>query len=120
VAEVLAAPDLIRFSLSGADGASGQALFSRSRGLVVSGSRLPPANGVLHGWLLTRTAAVSMGPLGTQPDGTVTLVQPVPAIPRAVVGVMVTDEAAAGGEAPSGPVVLSSVRSAQAAAEAQP
>jgi hypothetical protein len=121
VAEVLAAPDLIRFSLSGADGASGQALFSRSRGLVVSGARLPPANGVLHGWLLTRTAAVSMGPLGTQPDGTVSLVQPVPAIPRAVVGVMVTDEAAAGGEAPSGPVVLSSVRSAQAAADdAQP
>lgn len=122
VAEVLAAGDLIRFPLSGADGATGQALFSRSRGLVVSGSRLPPANGVLHGWLLTRTAAVNMGPLGTQPDGTVTLVQPVPAIPRAVVGVMVTDEAAAGGEAPSGPVVLTSVRSAQVAAagDAQP
>ena len=121
VAEVLAAADLIRFSLSGADGASGQALFSRSRGLVVSGSRLPPANGVLHGWLLTRTAAVSMGPLETQPDGTVTLVEPVPAIPRAVVGVMVTDEAAAGSETPAGPVVLSSVRSAQApAADAQP
>jgi hypothetical protein len=121
VTEVLAAADLIRFPLSGADGASGQALFSRSRGLVVSGSRLPPANGVLQGWLLTRTDAVRMGTLGTQPDGTVMLVQPVPAIPRAVVGVMVTDEAAAGGEAPSGPVVLSSVRPAQAAAnEAQP
>ena len=53
--------------------------------------------------------------------GTRTLVQPVPAIPRAVVGVMVTDEAAAGGEAPSGPVVLSSIRAAQtAASEAQP
>ena len=121
VADVLAAGDVIRFPLSGSDGATGQALFSRSRGLVVSGSRLPPANGVLQGWLLTRTAAVNMGPLGTQPDGTVTLVQPVPAIPRAVVGVMVTDEAAAGGEAPSGPVVLSSIRAAQtAASEAQP
>ena len=43
VAEVVAAADLIRFALSGADGASGQALFSRSRGLVVSGSRLPGA-----------------------------------------------------------------------------
>jgi hypothetical protein len=118
VAEVLAAADLIRFPLSGAAGATGQALFSRSRGLVVSGSRLPPASGVLQGWLLTRTVAVNMGPLGAQPDGTVTLVQPVPTIPRAVVGVMVTDEAAAGSDTPSGPVVLTSVRSA--VADAQP
>jgi hypothetical protein len=116
VAEVLAAGDLIRFPLSGADGASGQALFSRSRGLVVSGSRLPTASGVLQGWLLTRTAAVNVGPLDVQPDGTATLVQPVPAIPRAVVGVMVTDEATSGGEVPSGPAVLTSVRTAQAAA----
>lgn len=123
VAEVLAAPDLIRFPLAGADGASGQALFSRSRGLVVSGSRLPSASGVLQGWLLTRTTAVHMGPLGPQPDGTVTLVQPVPPIPRAVVGFMVTDEAADGGaDAPSGTTVLTSVRPAPAAAaaDAQP
>ena len=116
VAEVLAAGDLIRFPLAGADGASGQALFSRSRGLVVSGSRLPPASGVLQGWLLTRTDAVNVGRLDAQPDGTATLVQPVPTIPRAVVGVMVTVEAASGAEVPRGPAVLSSVRAAQAAA----
>ena len=122
VAEVLAATDLIRFSLSGAEGASGQALFSRSRGLVVSGSRLRPPSGVLQGWLLTRTEAVKMGALGTQPDGTVSLVEPVPAIPRAVVGFMVTDESAANVDAPSGPTVLSSVRPARAtvADEVQP
>ena len=63
-----------------------------------------------------------MGALGTQPDGTASLVEPVPAIPRAVVGFMVTDESAPNVDAPSGPTVLSSVRPARAAVadEVQP
>ena len=123
IADVLTAPDLIRFNLSGAAGASGQALFSRSRGVVVSGSRLPPpAPNTSHQvWLLTPTEAVKMGALSAEPDGTVTLVQAVPSIPRRVVGVMVTEESAASGDAPSGAAVLSSVaRAAQPAPEAQP
>src|SRR5207237_2193458 len=46
ISDVLAAPDLVRYNLSGGEGAirfSAQVLWSRSRGLVFSGSRLPPA-----------------------------------------------------------------------------
>jgi hypothetical protein len=121
IADVLTAPDLIRFNLSGASGASGQALFSRSRGVVVSGSRLPPPgpNAAHQVWLLTPTVAVKMGTLAAAPDGTATLIQAVPSIPRRVVGVMVTEEPAQSGETPSGTAVLSSiVRQAQPAAEA--
>jgi hypothetical protein len=116
IADVLTAPDLIRFNLSGAAGASGQVLFSRSRGVVVSGSRLPPPapNSSHLVWLLTPAEAVKMGPLSAEPDGTVTLVQAVPSIPRRVVGVMVTEEPSASGDVPSGTAVLSSVvRAAQ-------
>lgn len=123
IADVLTAPDLIRFNLSGAAGASGQALFSRSRGVVVSGSRLPPpAPNKSHlVWLLTPTDAVKMGPLSAEPDGSVTLVQAVPSIPRRVVGVMVTEESSTSGDAPSGAAVLSSVvRAAQPPPDAQP
>jgi hypothetical protein len=115
IADVLAAPDLLRFSLSGADGASGQALVSRSRGFVVSGSRLPspPANGTHQAWLLTRTTAVKMGAMAAEPDGTVTLAQQMPAVPRPIVGVMVTEEPANGGDTPSVATVLTSVRPAR-------
>ena len=122
IADVLAAPDLIRFSLWGADGASGQALVSRLRGFVVSGSRLPspPANGTHQAWLLTRTAAVKMGTLAAEPDGTVTLTQQMPAIPRAIVGVMVTEEPVNGGDIPSvAATVLTSVRPIQSVAGAE-
>ena len=48
VSDVLAAPDLLRFTLTGAARApqsSAQLLWSRSRGLVFSGSRVPAAPG---------------------------------------------------------------------------
>ena len=117
IADVAAAPDLIRFSLSGADGASGQGLFSRSRGIVVNGWRLPslPANATYQAWLLTRTTPVKAGTLTVQPDGSATLVQQTPTIPRAVLGVMVSAESSEAGEAPSGRPVLSSVVSSGAA-----
>jgi len=117
IADVAAAPDLIRFSLSGADGASGQGLFSRSRGIVVNGWRLPslPPNATYQAWLLTRTTPVKAGTLTVQPDGSATLVQQTPTIPRAVVGVMVSAESSEAGEVPSGRPVLSSVVSSGAA-----
>ena len=122
IADVLTAPDLIRFNLSGTAGASGQALFSRSRGVVVIGSRLrPPAPNSAHQvWLLTPTEAVKMGALSTEPDGTVRLAQDVPSIPRRVVGVMVTEEPSKSGNAPSGTAVLSSLFRAAQSPEAEP
>jgi hypothetical protein len=122
IAAVLAAPDLIRFSLSGADGASGQALVSRSRGFVVSGSLLPspPANGIHQAWLLTPTTAVKMEPLAAESDGTVTLAQQMPAVPRRIVGVMVTEEPVNGGDTPSATTVLTSVRPIQSTTDTAP
>jgi hypothetical protein len=122
MADVAAAPDLIRFAMSGVDGASGQGLFSRSRGLVVSGWRLPPlpANSRYQAWLLTRTTPVKAGTMTVQADGSATLAQQTPSVPRAVIGVQVSVESSEGIETPSGTLVLSSVPSAQPAVEVQP
>ena len=111
MSDVAAAPDLIRFTLSGADGATGQAMFSRSRGVVVNGWRLPslPAASSYQAWLLTRTTPVKAGTLLAGSDGSVVLAQPTPVVPRAVVGVMVSQESSESVEAPSGAPVLSSV-----------
>jgi hypothetical protein len=111
VSDVAAAPDLIRFNLSGADGASGQAMFSRSRGFVVNGWRLPsPAVGGLYQvWLLTRAAPVKAGTLIAGSDGSAMLAQPTPVVPRSVIGVMVSQESSESVETPSGAPVLSSV-----------
>ena len=113
VGTVLAAPDLIRWSLSGGGGSplSGQALWSRTRGFVFSGSRIPPAapNGTYHVWLLTRLAPVRASTFAPAPDGTVTLALQGLNVPRAVVGVMVTAEGPNAADAPSGEPVLTSV-----------
>jgi hypothetical protein len=110
-AEVAAAPDLIRFNLYGSGGASGQALFSRTRGVAVSAWNLPPlkGNSRYELWLLTRSAPVKVGTLVAETDGSARLVQPTPTVPRAVVGVMATDESSDSAETPSGAQVLSSV-----------
>src|SRR5688572_11942834 len=125
VSAVMAAPDLIRFRLAGSGGASGQALVSRSQGLIVSGSRLPapPPNHALVAWLLTPTVPVRAGALSESADGSVMLVEQTPAIPRRIVGVWVTAEPSESAETPSGVQVLSSVIAAapaQPAADVQP
>ena len=114
IGSITSAPDLIRFNLSGANGASGQALFSRSRGLVVNSFRVPPPNGILLAWLLTPQGALKAGPLTADADGSFALVQELPSIPRRVTGVIVTDEASDTVETPSGPPVLSRVVPAEA------
>lgn len=112
VSGVLAAPDLIRFNLVGqqaAPRAFAQALWSRSRGLVFSGSRLPalPAGTTYQMWLLTNTEPVSAGLLAPDAAGRVMLAtETPPAVPRPVIGVAVTTEPAGGRRAPSGAAVL--------------
>jgi hypothetical protein len=111
ISGVLAAPDLIRFNLAGQPGTrtSAQVLWSRSRGLVFSGSRVPPpAPGTTYQmWLLTNAEPVSAGLLVPDAAGRATLAtDSPPAVPRAVIGVSVTAEPAGGRRAPSGATVL--------------
>jgi hypothetical protein len=111
---VLAAPDLLRYSLHGgtaAPTATGRGLWSRTRGLVFTGTRIPPPppDGAHQLWLLTRSAPVKVSSFVPGPDGTVTLVDDGPRVPGAVVGIMVTAERVQGADRPSGQLVLSSV-----------
>jgi len=112
VSDVLAAPDLVRFNVtSGAatPRAYAQMLWSRSRGLVFSGSRVPPAPAgtTYQAWLLTATEPVSAGLFVPDESGRVMMViQDPPRVPRPVTGVAVTLEPTGGRPAPSGPTLL--------------
>jgi Anti-sigma-K factor rskA len=111
IGDVLAAPDLIRFPLVGRESltsATGQVLWSRSRGVVVfSGTGLPapPQDSVYQFWLLTRTGATSAATFVPDSSGRVT-VAATPKAPPALVGAMVTMERKGGNETPSGEPLL--------------
>jgi hypothetical protein len=113
VSEVLAAPDLVRYGLSGGDAAPaarGQLLWSRSRGIVLSASRVPKASAGLtyHLWLLTASGATHVGATDADAEGRLSLAtDKVPSVPRPVVGAALTMEPNSGGSSPSGPTVLS-------------
>lgn len=102
VSDVLAAPDLVRVSLPGsprAPQASAQLLWSRSRGFVLSGSRLPvPREGSQHHlWLLTGARPVALGSFAVDAQGQATWVnEATPRVSTSVVGAAITNEAASG------------------------
>jgi len=114
--DVLSAPDLVRFNLVGSDGsarASAQLLFSRTRGMVFSGSRLlsPGTGNVYQIWLLTATEPVAVGTVVPDDSGRVTFATDHPPdVPRPIVGVRVTLEPAPGRDTPSDQTVLSRVQ----------
>jgi hypothetical protein len=110
IGDVLAAPDLVRYTLTNPasqPGMSGQALWSRSRGFVFSASGLatPAPDRTYHIWLLTRGGAVSVATFAPDAAGRVT-VTAAPTIPRPVIGAMVTAEAKTGATTPTGEPVL--------------
>ena len=110
LSDVLAAPDLIRFSLVGRDSlesATGQVLWSRSRGILVfsaSGLPAPPQESTYQVWLLTRTGAVSVATFDPDSGGRAT-VTAMPKVPP-LVGAMVTMERKGGNVTPSGEPLL--------------
>jgi hypothetical protein len=110
--DVLAASDLVRFNLVGSDPAVrtlAQLLWSRSRGMVFSASRMPqpPQGAIYQIWLLTAAAPISLGSIAPDASGRVTLATDTPPdAPRPIVGVRVTLEPAPGRAEPSGPIVL--------------
>jgi len=111
-ANVLAAPDLYRLDLRGtphAPRAAAQVLWSRSRGIVFSGSRLPAAPGgrAYHLWMMTEQGPVAVGSLQPDADGRITTgFEPPARLPRPVVGATVTLEAEQAAEQPAGPAIL--------------
>jgi hypothetical protein len=110
ISDVLAAPDLVRYALVGREAlatASGQMLWSRSRGYVFSASGIPaaPHDGTYQMWLLTRTGAISGGTFVPDANGRVTLVDS-PKIPPPMLGAIVTIEPKGGSGAPSGEPML--------------
>ena len=112
VGNVLAAPDLVRYWLTGVDETSrayAQVLFSRSRGMVFSATRLESAGAgkTYQLWLLTRGEPVNAGVFTPDDAGRVTIATDVPlTIPRRLTGALVTLEAAGGGSGPSANRVL--------------
>jgi hypothetical protein len=112
ISDVLAAPDMIRFNLAGgtAEGRfSAQLLWSRSRGLVFSGSRLPapPQGSAYQIWLATNGAPVSAGVFVPDESGRATVAtDKPPRVPRPVIDILVTTESSGGAPAPSGPTLL--------------
>ena len=113
--DVLAAPDLVRFSLSGGESGvrfSAQLLWSRSRGMVFSASRLPPppSGSTYQIWLLTAGNPVSAGTFVQDGSGRVTAATDTPPnVPRLITGVRVTLEPEPGRPEPSGTIVLARV-----------
>jgi anti-sigma-K factor RskA len=110
ISDVLAAPDLIRFPLVGRDSlesATGQVLWSRSRGIFVfsaSGLPAPARDSTYQVWLLTRTGAVSVATFDPDSGGRAT-VAATPKVPP-LVGAMVTMERKGGNDTPSGEPLL--------------
>ena len=112
VGDVLAAPDLVRYNLVGGTAvarSSAQVLWSRSRGLVFSGSRLPaaPSDAAFQVWLLTAAGPISAGLVVPDASGRAMLATDTPPkVPGPVVGVSVTIEQSGGRESPSGEPIL--------------
>lgn len=121
VGNVLAAPDLLRYRLRASDATSrayAQVLFSRSRGLVFSASRLPaPGTGKTYQlWLISAGGPVNAGLLIPDAEGRVTLANDVPFTTLSrVSGAFVTLEGAGGSTQPSKDRVLIRVQAAAAA-----
>ena len=110
VGVILAAPDLIRFNLTStlADGSSAQVLWSRTRGIMLSASRLPAAgpDKTYQLWLVTNGPSVSAGVFVPDPTGRATLVVDSPPKIGPVVGAAITVEPTGGRATPSGQALL--------------
>jgi hypothetical protein len=112
VGAILTAPDLVRFNLTGGtavERASAQVLWSRTRGLILSASRLPvaPADTTYQLWLMTNGAPVNAGVFVPDATGRASLVTSAPPrIASAVTGAEVTVEPSGGRTTPSGRPLL--------------
>ena len=109
--EVIAAPDSRRIELSGrtaAPGAIGHALYSRSRGVIVSATDMPPpAEGhVFQVWATTATGSVSLGLAAPDAQGRLAAAYELPRdLAGPIRGFLVTQEQVGGSESPGVAVI---------------
>ncbi len=111
VTAVLAAPDLVRFNLiarGDTSTGSAQALWSRTRGFVLSGTGLSPVpeGKTYQVWLLARGQTINAGTFEPDASGSVTLAVPPPPTTLPVFSVVVSLEPSGGSARPDGPPVL--------------
>ncbi len=109
--DVLAAPDLTQIDLTGlppAGSATGQALWSRARGMVFAASRLPalPPGRVYQVWVVTTTAPISAGLLTPDASGNSVAHFDTPSDIAPPQAIAVTIEPAGGVASPMGEKVL--------------
>ncbi len=110
--EVVAAPDARRIELSGrtaAPGAAGHALYSRSRGVLVSATDMPPpAEGhVFQVWATTATGSVSLGLAAPDAQGRLAAAYELPRdLTGPIRGFLVTLERVGGNSSPAGQAAL--------------
>ena len=109
--DILAAPDLLRYGLSGTGPtttAYAQVLWSRSRGVAVSASRLAPAPaGKSYAlWVISEGQAALVGTLAPDATGRASLVVPGPLTLPRLVALRVTLEDRPDTDRPTGPTCL--------------
>ncbi len=109
---VLSAPDLLRYQMIGigpGKGAYGQVLWSRSRGMALTATKLPPApkGKVYRAWVSAEGPAAPAGPLALDGAGSATLIVSGPLTlprPNSITVTLENEDAAV--QQPSGPAYL--------------
>jgi hypothetical protein len=114
LANVLAAPDVRAFPMRGqrtAAAADGQMYSSASRGVALSGAKLPPlsTNQTYQVWLVTTRGSIGLGFVVPDAQGRVSAAFDTPPhLPGSVTGFMLSLEPTGGNATPTGPIVLAS------------
>ena len=114
LANVLAAPDVQAFRMRGqrtAAAADGQMYSSASRGVALSGAKLPPlsASQTYQVWLVTTRGSIGLGFVAPDAQGRVSAAFDTPPhLPGSVTGFMLSLEPTGGNATPTGPIILAS------------
>jgi hypothetical protein len=114
LANVLAASDVRAYPMRGqrtAAAADGQVYFSASRGLALSGSKLPPlsSNQTYQVWMVTTRGSIGLGFVAPDTQGRVSAAFDTPPdLPGTVTGFMLSLEPTGGNAKPTGLIVLAS------------
>ena len=114
LANVLAAPDMRQYPLRsplGSASADGQVFFSPTRGVALTGSKVPvpSSNQVYQVWMTTTRGPISLGFVSPDAQGRMGAgYDAPPGVSGSVIGFMLTVEPVGGSAKPTGPLALGS------------